>query len=81
MGGWLAGVETRGEERRAITSVPWNRGGAASSSSMSAERALCLASVYAAGRILCSNLSAAPIRQYRQSGDAMQQLLLSSLFV
>lgn len=80
-GGWLAGVETRGEERRAITSVPWDRGGPASSSSMSAERALRLAPVYAAGRILCSNLSAAPIRQYRQAGDAMQQLPLSSLFV
>ncbi|MFI1767513.1 phage portal protein [Streptomyces sp. NPDC020800] len=80
-GGWLAGVEIRGVERRAITSVPWDQGGPVGTSTMNTERALRLAPVYAAGRILCSNLSAAPLRQYRQSGDAMQQLALASLFV
>ncbi|MGW3152767.1 phage portal protein [Streptomyces sp. NPDC001089] len=80
-GGWIAGVEVRGEQRRGITSVPWNQGGPVGGSSMSTELALRLAPVYAAGRILCSNLAAAPLRQYRQTGAAMQQLPLSSLFV
>lgn len=48
---------------------------------MSTERALRLAPVYAAGRILCSNLAAAPLRQYREIGEGTQRLPLASLFV
>jgi HK97 family phage portal protein len=79
-GGWLVGVEARGVEQRAITSVPWSHGGAPGSR-MDVERALRLAPVYAAGRLLASNLAAAPIRQYRQVGETTQRLPLSSLFV
>lgn len=80
-GGWLVGVEVRSTEQRSITSVPWGQGGASGTSSLSVDRALRLAPVYAAGRLLASNLAAAPLRQYREVGDAKQKLPLASLFV
>jgi HK97 family phage portal protein len=80
-GAWLVGVEFRaGVEKRAITSVPWIQGGPSGSGSVSVERALRLAPVYAAGRLLASNLAAAPLHQYRESGDAVRRLPLASLF-
>lgn len=82
-GAWLVGVETRGAaEKRAITSVPWNQGGPMpGGGAVSVDRALRLAPVFAAGRILSSNLAAAPLRQFRETSDGVQQLPLSSLFV
>jgi HK97 family phage portal protein len=80
-GGWLVGVEARSTEQRAISSVPWDQGGPTGSSAVSVDRALRLAPVYAAGRVLASNLAAAPIQQYRQAGESTQRLPLSSLFV
>lgn len=80
VGGWLAGVEARSEQR-SLSSVPWSHGGDPGDSSMGVERALRLAPVYSAGRVLASNLAAAPIRQYRQVGETTQKLALSSLFV
>jgi HK97 family phage portal protein len=82
-GAWLVGVQTRGAiEKRAITSVPWNQGGPLQAGgAVSVDRALRLAPVYAAGRILASNLAAAPLRQFRETGDTVQSLPLSSLFV
>ncbi|MEV7684475.1 phage portal protein [Streptomyces bungoensis] len=81
-GGWIVGVEARGAvERRAITSVPWDRGGGSlSGGAVSVDRALRLAPVFAAGRILSTNLAAAPLYQYRQVGNTVQPLPLSSLF-
>ncbi|MET7479544.1 phage portal protein [Streptomyces sp. NPDC005648] len=80
-GAWIVGVESRGAvESRAITSVPWAQGGSANSGSVSTERALRLAPVYAAGRVLASNIAAAPLRQYREMADGVQRLSLSSLF-
>ncbi|MEV7394337.1 phage portal protein [Streptomyces sp. NPDC091215] len=80
-GAWLVGVEARGGvERRAITSVPWDQGGPMSSGAVSVDRVLRLAPVYAAGRLLASNLAAAPLRQFRETGSTVQQLPLSSLF-
>lgn len=81
-GGWLVGVESRSAvERRSITSVPWNVGGSpASGGAVSVDRALRLAPVYAAGRILASNLAAAPLRQFRETSSGVQQLPLASLF-
>jgi HK97 family phage portal protein len=80
-GAWLVGVESRSAiEKRAITDVPWNQGGPSGSSSVSIERVLRLAPVYAAGRLLASNLAAAPLRQFRETGDTVQRLPLSSLF-
>jgi HK97 family phage portal protein len=80
-GAWLVGVEARsGEEKRSIASVPWGRGGSLGGGPVSVDRALQLAPVYAAGRILASNLAAAPLRQYRETGGAVQSLPLASLF-
>ena len=80
-GGWLVGVETRSAiEKRAITDVPWDQGGPVAGGAVTVDRALRLAPVFAAGRILSTNLAAAPLYQYRQVGDAVQQLPLSSLF-
>jgi HK97 family phage portal protein len=80
-GGWVLGVESRsGTEKRSITSLPWIEGGPGTSQDVSVDRALRLAPVYAAGRVLASNLAAAELRQYRQVGEATQRLPLSSLF-
>lgn len=80
-GGWLVGVESRSAvEQRSIASVPWVQGGPASPVGVTTERALRLAPVYAAGRLLASNLAAAPLRQYRETGDGVRRLPLSSLF-
>ncbi|MGW0584212.1 phage portal protein [Streptomyces sp. NPDC002920] len=80
-GAWIVGVESRSAvESRAITSLPWDQGGPAGSGSVSVERALRLAPVYAAGRLLASNIAAAPLRQYREIGDVVQRLPLASLF-
>lgn len=80
--GWLTGVEVRsGEQQRAITSVPWDQGGPRSPSAISEGRALQLAPVYAAGRLLCSNLASLPVQVYRESGGVREKLPLPSLFV
>jgi HK97 family phage portal protein len=80
-GAWLVGVESRsGTERRSIDSVPWSQGGPGGSASMSVDKVLRLAPAYAAGRILASNIAAAPLRQFRETGSGVQQLPLSSLF-
>jgi HK97 family phage portal protein len=80
-GAWLVGVESRSSiEKRAITDVPWSQGGPSGSSSVSVDRVLRLAPVYAAGRLLASNLAAAPLRQFRETGNTVQSLPLSSLF-
>ncbi|MFJ8153958.1 phage portal protein [Streptomyces sp. NPDC094468] len=79
-GAWIVGVESRSAiEKRAITSVPWGQGGSPGSGTVSVERVLRLAPAYAAGRLLASNLAAAPLRQYRQMADKVQQLPLCSL--
>jgi HK97 family phage portal protein len=81
VGAWLVGVESRsGAEKRSIDSVPWGQGGGVGGGSVSVDRALRLAPVYAAGRILASNLAAAPLRQYRETGGTVQSLPLASLF-
>ncbi|MGW1961818.1 phage portal protein [Streptomyces sp. NPDC001935] len=80
-GAWLVGVESRSRvERRAISSVPWDQGGPIGSGTVSVERILRLAPAYAAGRLLASNLAAAPLRQYREMADTVQRLPLGSLF-
>lgn len=80
-GAWIVGVESRSSiEKRALTSVPWSQGGSSGSPGVSVDRVLRLAPVYAAGRLLASNLAAAPLRQFRETGDTVQRLPLSSLF-
>lgn len=80
-GAWIVGFEARGVEKRSIDSVPWGHGGpTASGGAVSVDRALRLAPVYAAGRLLASNLAAAPLRQFRETSTGVQQMSLSSLF-
>ena len=80
-GAWLVGVESRSAvEKRSIDSVPWVHSSGAGGSAVSVDRVLRLAPVYAAGRLLASNIAAAPLRQFREVGGSVQQLSLSSLF-
>lgn len=80
-GGWLVGVESRGVERRAITSLPWNAGGdSPSGGPVSAERAMRLAAMWGAARILSTNVASVPLRQYRETGGTRQKLPLAPLF-
>lgn len=57
-------------EQRAITSVPWDQGGPLQSAQMDVQRALQLAPVYAAGRLLASSVAALPLQTYRRAGGA-----------
>ena len=71
----------RRAEQRNLT-APWDVGPSASSGiPMTPERALTLAPVYAAGRLLGSWLASMPIQQYRRVGETRQKLPLSSLFL
>ncbi|MEV6791255.1 phage portal protein [Streptomyces sp. NPDC051320] len=81
-GGWLAGVESRSVEKRAITSVPWGRGEDASplGGAVSSERAMRLSAMWGAARVLSTNLASVPILQYRTMSSRQQQLPLSPLF-
>ncbi|WP_208030871.1 phage portal protein [Streptomyces cyanogenus] len=60
--------------------MPWAQGGGGGNGSVGVDRVLRLAPVYAAGRLLSSNIAAAPLRQFRESSGSVQQLPLSSLF-
>lgn len=60
----------RRAEERAITSVPWDQGGPGGVSRVDVDRALRLAPVYAAGRLLASSVASLPLHAYRRSGGA-----------
>jgi HK97 family phage portal protein len=64
-------------EARDITSVPWDRGGPLSHAAVTQERALGLAPVFAATRILAGTVSTLPIKGYRKVGD--QRVPMASL--
>lgn len=69
----------RRSERRNIA-FPWSTGDdVASPGSIGPDAALRLGAVFAAGRLLASNVSALPIQTYRRSGDARESLPLPSL--
>jgi len=68
------------EEQRAI-SVPWDVGGPARSSSVSAEQALSLIPVFAAVRLLASQVASLPLQAYRKTGDGRMRIGTPSLFV
>ncbi len=62
-------------EARAITSVPWEAGGNASSARMvTQDRALKLAPVYAAVRHLSDGIGTLPLKGYRQLGDTRRPM-------
>lgn len=64
----------RRPEQRAITDLPWDQGGPAHPSQVSMDRALQLAPVYAAGRLLASSVASLPLQTYRRSGSARVKL-------
>ncbi|MFD0902341.1 phage portal protein [Actinomadura sediminis] len=64
----------RRAEERAITSVPWDQGGPAGTSRVDVDRALRLAPVYAAGRLLASSVAALPLQTYQRRGGARVKL-------
>lgn len=75
---WLAG---KPEEVRAIDSVPWDVGPMRTSGSVSAEQALGLVPVFAAVRLLASQVASLPLQGYRKAGDTRARMGLPSLFV
>lgn len=56
-------------EERAVTSVPWVQGGDPFSGPVTAERALSLAPVYGAVRIIAQDVSTLPLKAYRRTSD------------
>jgi HK97 family phage portal protein len=69
------------EEHRSVASVPWGDGaGFGSTSAMSPERALRLAPVYAAGRLLASSVASLPLQTYRKRGGQRQRVPTPDLF-
>jgi len=69
------------EEVRLLDSVPWVNGGLSSSASVDQTKALSLAPVYSAVRILAQDLSTLPIRSYRKvNGERIPMNTLPQLF-
>lgn len=67
-------------EKRAIRDLPWGEGVRASGESVTVDRALRLAPVYAAGNLLAGTISGLPLQQYRETGGARARMPKSSLF-
>lgn len=76
---WLAGGKE--PETRAIDAVPWDFGGIRTSSTVSAEQALGLVPVFAAVRLLASQVASLPLQAYRKAGDTRMRIGAPSLFV
>lgn len=64
----------RQAEQRAVTEVPWDHGGDIRGSSMTQDRALRLAPVFAANRHLVDNISTLPLKPFRKIGDERQPM-------
>lgn len=76
----LLGLEQHTEmptEQRTIETLPWSYGGSIGSAVVTQERALSLAPVFAAVRILAGTVSTLPLKAYRRSGD--QRVPMGSL--
>src|SRR5215475_5003915 len=71
---YAAGTPTPGDlrvafdevEERAITSLPWDRGGPTSQQSVDTDRALTLVPIYAAVRLLADSIASLPLHLYRK---------------
>lgn len=67
-----------GEEQRVVDSLPWNYGDALpTQATVTQDRALMLAPVFAAVRILAGTISTLPLKAYRRAGD--ERIPMSSL--
>lgn len=68
-------------ETRAIDTVPWVQGGPLSGANVDQSKALTLAPVYAAVRILAQDLSTLPLKSYRKvDGERVPMTALPALF-
>src|SRR5690242_7138568 len=68
------------EETRAIDAVPWDVGGLRTYGSLSTDQALSLVPVFAAVRLLASQVASLPLQAYRKAGDTRTPIGLPSLF-
>lgn len=69
------------EEQRTIDSVPWDVGGPLRPASVSVDQALGLVPVFAAVRLLASQVASLPLQTYRKTGDTRQKINPWPLFV
>jgi phage portal protein BeeE len=65
-----------GQQRRAITSVPWDKGGPRLRAAQ-VERQLCLVPVFAAVRLISDSISTLPLQQFRRVGDGRAPMPLA----
>lgn len=68
-------------ERRSSVTDAWTAGEVPTQGTVSQESALRLGAVFAAGRLLASNVAALPIQTYRRTGEARERVALPSLLV
>lgn len=68
------------EEQRAI-SVPWDVGGPTRPAAVTPDQALSLIPVFAAVRLLASQVASLPLQAYRKTGDGRMRIPAPSLFV
>jgi HK97 family phage portal protein len=61
-------------EVRTVDTVPWNAGGSLPATAVTQERALALAPVFAATRIIAGTVSTLPLKSYRRLGDDRQPM-------
>jgi HK97 family phage portal protein len=69
------------EEQRAIVALPWDAGGPMRPASVSAEQALGLVPVFAAVRLLASQVASLPLQTYRKTGDTRMKIPSGPLFL
>jgi HK97 family phage portal protein len=70
----------KAEEQRAI-SVPWDVGGPTRPAAVTPDQALSLIPVFAAVRLLASQVASLPLQAYRKTGDSRMKIPAPSLFV
>lgn len=70
----------RGEEQRAITSLPWDTGGPISGRILSEDAAIGLVPVFASVRILATQIASLPLETFRKVGQTQSKLPKPSLF-
>lgn len=61
-------------ETRTVDTVPWNVGGSLGGPAVTQDRALALAPVFAAARIIAGTASTLPLKAYRRLGDERQPM-------
>jgi HK97 family phage portal protein len=68
------------EEQRTISGLPWDIGGPLVPKQITPDQALSLVPVFAAARMLASQVASLPLQCYRKTGDTRTKLPTPSLF-